>query len=327
MIDRRTLVQLTTAAVASGVGPRLARAQSYPTHAVRIIVPFAPGGPPDIVARALAQKLSERLGQQFVIENLPGAGGNRGIATASRAAPDGYTLLVISTGFFVNPSLYPKVPYDPFKSFAPISLVAASPNVLMVHPSVPAKSVREFIDLVKASPGKYSYGHPATGSAPHLFGELLKLRFGLDIATVAFTAGPPAIMSTIGGHTPIAITSLPPALASVREGSVRALAVTSAQRLASLPDVPTMAESGVDGLEAETLNGVLAPVGTPREIVFLLNSEIAKIMAMPDVAARLTGIGFRQLHTTPDEFTARIAREVAKWGQVVRDAKIKVEGT
>ena len=327
MIDRRTLLRLTSTALATGAGVRLARAQSYPAHPVRVIVPFAPGGPPDIVARTLAQKLSERLGQQFVIENMPGAGGNSGTGAAGRAAPDGYTLIVVSTGFFVNPSLYPRVPYDPVKSFAPISLVASSPNVLMVHPSVPAKSLQELIELVKASPGKYSYGHPGTGSAPHLSGELLKLRFGLDIATVPFTAGPPAIMSTIGGHTPIAITSLPPALANIREGKVRALAVTSAQRIASLPDVLTMAQSGADGQEAETLNGLLAPAGTPKEIVSLLYGEIAKIMAMPDVAARLTAIGFQQLFTTPDEFAARIVVEVSKWGKVIHDAKIKVDGT
>lgn len=324
-LPRRQFLYLAAGAVALPALSRVARAQTYPSRPVRIIVPFAPGGPPDLIARIVAQKLTERLGQQFVVENLPGAGGNRGTATAERAPADGYTLLAISTGFFVNPSLYAKVEYDPIKGFAPISLVATSPNVVMVHPSVPATTLKQLIDLVKANPGKYSYAHPSTGSTSHLSGELLKLRFGLDLVTVPFNGGPPAIASTIGGHTPIAIIALPAALAHVREGTVRALAVTSARRIASLPEVPTMAEAGAIDQEAETLNGLLAPAGTPKEVIDRLYGEIANIMTMPDVTERLSAMGFAPIYTTPEQFSARIDTEISKWNKVIREAKIRVD--
>src|SRR6516165_2097118 len=239
---------------------------NYP---VRIIVPFAPGGPPDVISRLVAQKLSERWRQQVYVENLPGAGGNTGTATAARAAPDGYTLYMMSTGFMVNPSLYAKVPYDPVKDFVPVTLAAASPNVLFVHPSVPAHSVKELIDLIKSSPGKYSYAQPSTGSTPHLSGELLKLQYGLDLVTVPFNGASLAVNSTLAANTPIAFTALPPAIANIKEGNLRGIAVTTAKRSAALPDVPTMAEAGIPDQEAETINGLLAPAGTSNEIVAL----------------------------------------------------------
>jgi tripartite-type tricarboxylate transporter receptor subunit TctC len=216
----------------------------YPSRPVRIIVPFAAGGPPDVISRLVAQKLSERWRQQVYVENLPGAGGNTGTATAARAAPDGYTLYMMSTGFMVNPSLYARVPYDPIKDFTPVTLAAASPNILFVHPSVPAHSVKELIDLIRSSPGKYSYAQPSTGSTPHLSGELLKLQYGLDLVTVPFNGASLAVNSTLAGHTPIAFTALPPAIANIKEGNLRGLAVTAAKRSAALPDVPTMAEAG-----------------------------------------------------------------------------------
>ena len=222
-------------------------------------------------------------------------------------------------------SLYAKVEYDPVKGFAPVSLVATSPNIVMVHPSVPATTLKQLIDLIKASPRKYSYAHPSTGSTSHLSGELLKLRFGLDLVTVPFNGGPPAIASTIGGHTPIAIIALPAALAHVREGTVRALAVTSAQRVSSLPEVPTMAEAGAVDQEAETLNGLLAPAGTSRDIVDRLYGEIAKIMTMPDVTERLSTMGFTPIFTTPEQFSARIGTEISKWDKVIREAKIRID--
>ena len=322
-IDRRTFLELAVGGLVIGAGS--AAAESYPARPVRVIVPFAPGGPPDIIARIVAQKLTQHFTQQFFVENIPGAGGNTGTAAAERAPADGYTLLVISTGFFVNPSLYSKVPYDPIGGFAPISLVATSPNVIMVNPSVPANTLRELIDLVRASPGKYSYAHASTGSTPHLSGELFKLRFGLDLVTVPFNAGPPAVASAIGGHTPIAITAVPSAIANVKEGKVRALAVTSAQRVPGLPDVPTMAEAGAPDQEAETINGILAPAGTPRDIIDVLYHEIAKIMAMPDIRERLNTMGFEPIFTTPEEFAVRINSEITKWGKVIRDASIKLD--
>jgi tripartite-type tricarboxylate transporter receptor subunit TctC len=206
-----------------------ASAQTYPTKPIRMIVTFAAGGPTDVIARIVAQKASETFGHQVVVENIPGAGGNIGLANALRAPADGYTLVAVSTGFIVNPSLYSKVPYA-IKDFAPISLVAASPNVITVHPSVPAKSVQELIALTKANPGKYSYGQPGAGSTPHLAGELFKLKFGLDITMVPFGSAAPAITSTIGGHTPIAFTALPPAISNIQDGKLRGLAVLAIKR-------------------------------------------------------------------------------------------------
>jgi tripartite-type tricarboxylate transporter receptor subunit TctC len=314
------------AAVLLFAGLGLAQAQgTYPSRNVRVIVPFGAGGPTDVIARVVAQKLTESLGQQFYVENLPGAGGNTGTATAAKAPPDGYTLLVVSTGFMVNPSLYAKVPYDPVKDFAPLTLVAESPNVLFVHPSVPARSVKELIDLVKANPGKYSYAQPSTGSTPHLSGELFKLTYDLDLVMVPFTSAALAVSSTLAGHTPVAFTALPPAIANIKEGKLRGLAVLSEKRVTALPDVPTFAEAGVRDQEAYTLTGIVVPAGTPKEIVDRLNREIVKIGALPDVKARLNTLGFNPVLNTPDEFGARIKVEMAKWGKVVRDAKLRIE--
>ena len=302
-----------------------AQAQNYPAKNVRVVVPFAAGGPTDVIARLVAQKLSESWGQQFYVENLPGAGGNTGTAQAARTAADGYTLLVVSTGFVVNPSLYARVPYDPVKDFEPVTLVAASPNVVFVHPSVPAKTVRELIELVKSSPAKYSYAQPSTGSTPHLSAELLKLTFGLDLVMVPFTSAALAVNSTIAGHTPIGFTALPPAISNIKEGKLRGLAVLAHKRIDGLPDVMTMAEAGIPDQEADTLTGLVAPAGTPQAIVDRLQREIAKIVAQPDVKGKLTTLGFVPIANTPAEFGARIKVEMEKWGKVVRGAKLRIE--
>ena len=306
-------------------GADAAQAEAYPSKSVRMIVPFAAGGPTDVIARIVAQKLSEHFGQQFYVENIPGAGGNTGTAMAAKSPGDGYTILVVSTGFVVNPSLYAKVPYDPVKDFEPVTLVAASPNVLTVNPSVPAKTVKELIALIKDNPGKYSFAQPATGSTPHLSGELLKLTFNLDMVMVPFTGAALAINSTIGGHTPIAFTALPPAISNIKDGKLRGLAVMAAKRAAALPDVPTMAESGIADQESDTLTGVVAPAGTPTEITTLLQSEIAKAIALPDVHSKLLTLGFDPIANTPNQFGARIKTEMAKWGKVVHAAKLKIE--
>lgn len=298
---------------------------AYPNRPVRIIVPFAAGGPPDVISRIVAQKLSERWGQQVYVENHPGAGGNTGTATAARAAPDGYTLYMMSTGFMVNPSLYAKVPYDPIKDFAPVTLAAASPNVLFVHPTVPAHTVKQLIDLIRSSPGKYSYAQPSTGSTPHLSGELFKLQYGLDLVTVPFNGASLAVNSTLAGHTPIAFTALPPAIANIKEGNLRGLAVTAAKRSAALPDVPTMAEAGIPDQEAETINGLLAPAGTPDDIIGRINRDTVAALSLPDVKERLSVLGFDPVVTTPDEFGVRIKSEIAKWDKVVRAAHIRIE--
>ena len=315
---------LAVAAVAQSTGTR-AQDAGYPSHPVRIIVPFAAGGPPDVISRLVAQKLSERWGQQVYVENHPGAGGNTGTATAARAAPDGYTLYMMSTGFMVNPSLYAKVPYDPIKDFVPVTIAAASPNILFVNPVVPARSVGELIALIKSSPGKYSYAQPSTGSTPHLSGELFKLQYGLDLVTVPFNGASLAVNSTIAGHTPIAFTALPPAIANIKEGNLRGLAVTAAKRSPALPDVPTMAEAGIPDQEAETINGLLAPAGTPDEIVARINRDTVAALSLPDVKERLSVLGFEPVVSTSAAFGARIKSEIAKWDKVVRAAHIRIE--
>ena len=324
MVVSKWLVHGLMAAAALAVSAT-ARAENYPAKNVRVVVPFAAAGPTDVIARIVGQKLAELYGHAFTIENVPGAGGNTGTAQVAKAPADGYTLLVISTGFIVNPSLYARVPYDPVKDFAPVTLVAASPNVLVVNPAVPAKSVKDLVALIGANPGKYSYAQPALGSTPHLGGELFKLTFNLDLQMVPFPGAAPAITSTIGGHTPIAFTALPPAITAAKEGKVRALAVMAKERVAALPDVPTMAESGVADQEADTLTGIVAPAGTPKDIVEQLQRDIAKIVAQPDVQEKLSTLGFRAIANTPAEFATQINVEMEKWGKVVRAAKLRIE--
>jgi tripartite-type tricarboxylate transporter receptor subunit TctC len=318
-------VRVFGAIVALLLGVGATFAQGYPNKPVRVVVGFAAGGPTDVIARIVAQKLSETLGQQFYVENVGGAGGNIASGQVARAPADGYTVMVISTGFVVNPSLYAKVPYDPVKDFAPVTLVAASPNVVVVHPSVPAKTIPELVQLIRDNPGKYSFAGPGVGSTPHLGGELFKLHFKLDLVHVPFAGAGPAIGSTIGGHTPIAFTALPPAITAVRDGKLRALGIAAAERVEVLNDVPTFVEQGLKDQEADTLTGVVVPAGTPKEIVDLLQREIAKIVALPDVKERLGVLGFRPIANTPEEFGARIKVEIDKWGKVVRDAKLRIE--
>ena len=299
-----------------------AHAQSYPNKPVKVIVPFSPAGPTDVMARLIAQKLSENLKQQFYIENHPGAGGNIGMTQAAKSAPDGYTILVASSSFVVNPSLFAKNPYDAFKDFAPVTLAAATPNILVVNPDIPAKTVKELIELVKANPGKYTIANPGIGTTPQLAAELFKLTYKLDATSVPFGGAAPAIQSTAGGHTSIAFTALPPTAPQVQGGTLRGLAVTSKKRSSALPDVPTLAEAGIAGQESVTMQGILVPAGTPKEIVDLLNREIAKVMALPDVQAKCAQLGFDVVADKPEEFSAYIKAEVEKWSNVIRDAKI-----
>lgn len=307
----------------SGAAP--SRAEGYPTRPVRVVVGFPAGGPTDIIARIAAQKLSESLGQQFYVENLPGAGSNIASGQVAHAAPDGYTIMVISTGFMVNPSLYAKVPYDPVKDFSAVTLVAASPNVVVVNPQVPAKTLPELVQLIRDNPGKYSYAGPGIGSTPQLGGELFRLTYKLDLIHVPFTGAAPAVQSTIGGHTPIAFTALPSSMAAIQAGQVRAIALAASERAPQLPDVPTFAEQGVKDQEADTLTGIVVPAGTPKEIVDLLSRTIAKGVAEPEVKARLAALGFRPVANTPDEFAARIKLEIEKWGKVVHAANLRIE--
>ena len=297
----------------------------YPTKSVRMIVPFAPGGPTDVIARIVAIKLSESMGQQVVIDNRAGAGGNIGMGMAANATSDGYTIVVVSSSFVVNPGLYAKIPYDPFKSFVPVSNMAASPNVYTAHPSVPAKSMQELVKLIQANPKKFSFATPGIGTTPDLGASLLKVSAKLDVTTVPYAGAGPAVAAVIGNQVPLGCTAMPPTTPHILGGRLRALAVTSAQRSAALPDVQTMAEAGFTGQESDTLQGMLVPAGTPKAVVQKLHSEIARILSQPDVKERVVALGFDIVASTPAEFTAQIKNEVTKWSKVVKDAAIKVE--
>jgi len=290
---------------------------------VRIIVPFTAGGPATVMAHVIAQPLSESLGQSFYVENLPAGASNVGTATAAKSPADGYTLLVVTPSFVINPSLYAKLAYDPIRDFTPVILAVASPHVLLVNPSFPAKNVKELVALVKANPGKYSYASAGTGQSAQLAAELFKLAFGLDLLHVPFNGGAPAMNSTVGGHTPIAFNALPSAAALIKEGKLRALAVTSGQRAPEFPDVPTLAEVGVPGQESLFFQGVVSPAGTPKEIVDQLYREIARILARPEVKERLAAIGFGVSISSPEQFQAQIKSEMERWAKVIRDANIK----
>ena len=307
----------------TGVAPSWA--EGYPNHPVRVVVGFPAGGPTDVIARLMAQHLGESLGQQFYVENLPGAGGNTASGQVARAPADGYTIMAISTGFLVNPSLYAKVPYDPIKDFAAVTLVAASPNVVVVNPQVPAKTLPELVQLIRDNPGKYSYAGPGVGSTPHLGGELFRLTYKLDLVHVPFTGAAPAVQATIGGHTPIAFTALPSSMAAIQAGQVRAIGIAATERSPQIPNVPTFAEEGVKDQEADTLTGIVAPAATPKDIIDLLAREVARTVARPDVRERLAVLGFKPVANTPEEFTARIKLEMDKWGKVVRDANLRIE--
>jgi tripartite-type tricarboxylate transporter receptor subunit TctC len=290
-----------------------------------MIVPFAPGGPVDVLTRLIAQKLTQSLGQQFYVENQAGAGGNLGMGAGARAAADGYTITVVSTSFLVNPSLYPKIPYDPRKDFAPVTLAAVSPNVLTIHPSIPANNVKELIAFLKANPGKYSFAHAGKGTTPQLSGEMFKRSQDLDIVGVAFNGSAPAIQSALGGHTPIAFTVLTPAVPQIKEGLLRALAVTTPKRSPAVPEVPTLAEAGLLDQEADTIVGILVPSGTPQSIVVSLHGAIVGAMGQPDATEKLAALGFEAIASAPDEFAARIATDIPKWASVIRAANIKAE--
>jgi tripartite-type tricarboxylate transporter receptor subunit TctC len=272
-----------------------ASAQSYPTRSVRLIVPAAAGGPSDIMARIIAQKLSEAWGQQFIVENMPTGAGNVAVGMVAKSPPDGYTILT----------------------------PAASPHVLTVTPSLPAHNVQELIALVKANPGKYSYASPGTGTTGQLAGELFRVSLGLDMVHVPFNGAAPALTSTIGGHTPMMFGALPGAAPHIKDGNLRALAVTSAKRDLNFPNVPTLAEAGVPDQVSEFIQAVLVPTGTPKEIIDKLQREIARIVALPEVKERLAAIGYTPVGNTPEEFAAQIKADVARWAKVIRDAGIK----
>jgi tripartite-type tricarboxylate transporter receptor subunit TctC len=324
-LPRRRFLRLAGATAVSLAAPRLVRAQGYPTRSVRMIVPFLPGGPTDLFARLIAPKLSEQMGQQFYIENVGGAGGNIGAGRAAQAAPDGYTLLVDGANFVVNPALYASVPYDPFKNFDAVTMSVTSAVVLTVHPSVPAKTVKELVALIKSEPNKYSYASPGTGTPPQLVGELFRVTLGLDLVHVPFKGGGEAIASALGGQTPVSFGALAPAVPLIKDGRLRALAVASRTRASVLPDVPTMAEAGYPEVEGESWFAVAVPAGTPKEIIGSLNREIAKAVAAPDVKQRLAVLGYAEVSSSAEDCAAKFKAEAAKWTKVIRVSGIKGE--
>jgi tripartite-type tricarboxylate transporter receptor subunit TctC len=316
-----------SALLAAGVmTARPADAQTYPARPVKLVVPYAPGGPNDIMARLIAQKLSEALGGQFYVENSPGAGGTIGAGAVAGAPGDGHTLLVANQDVIVQPIIKSKVPYDPFKSFTPVTLVVSAPEMIVVHPSLPAKDMKELIELLKANPGKYSYASPGYGTTPHLACEwLFKLEYGIDVTHVPFQGAAPAVQSTLSGQTPIFHNVLPAVAPHIRQGTMRPLAVAANKRSPFFPDVPTLAEAGIPGHEVGFWLVVLAPAGTPKDTVDVLNRQIARILDLPDVKERLQTIGFDPASSTPDAAAAHMKAETDKWTAVVRDAEIKIE--
>ena len=299
---------------------------SYPTKPIRLVVPFVPGGSTDLIARIMGQKLDEALGQQVVVENRAGAGGNIGVEYVAKSAPDGYTLIFGHIGTFgFGPSLYQKLPYDPVKDFAPITLFAMVPNMLVVHPALPAKTVKELIALAKARPGQMNYGSSGNGSASHLATEYFKLLSKTDIIAIPYKGTGPLVTDLIAGQTSLTITGVPPLYPFVQSGRLRGIAVGSVKRLALMPDLPTIAEAGVPGYESSTWFGPLAPAKTPREIILRLNTELLKILQRPDIKARFASEGAEGLGSTPEEFGTYIKSEIDRWGRVIKAAGVRPE--
>jgi tripartite-type tricarboxylate transporter receptor subunit TctC len=304
--------------------PLPAAAQGYPTRSIRIVVPFPPGGSTDILARALGQKLTEAWSQQIVVDNRPGAGGSIGAEAAAKAPADGYTLLMAHIGTLaVNPSLYPRLGYDAAKDFAPVALVAIVPNVLVVHPSVPAKSVAELIEYARRNPGKLDYSSGGNGSAAHLAMEYFKLQTKTDLVHVPYKGTVPAVTDVIGGQVALTMTGAPAVMPHAQSGKLRALGVSSTTRLDAFPRLPTIAESGVPGFDATQWYGIVAPAGTPKEIVRKLNEAIVAIMGSKDMKERLTSEGAIAATNTPEAFARFIDAERARWGAVVKAAGMK----
>ena len=324
-LPRRRFLHLAAGAAALAAVSRFAWAQAYPARPVRVIVPYAPGGPTDVCARLIAQKLSERLGKQFYVENVPGAGGNIGTAQAARAAADGYSILITVNSHVINPTLYDQVPYDAFKDFAAVTLAAGFPSALCVNPSVPAVTVKELVALIKANPGKYSFASPGFGTPSHLLGEQFRVANGLDLVHVPYGGSGPAVLAAVAGDTPIVFAALSAAMPLVKDGKLRALAVMSESRSQALPELPTIAQAGYPGLEGDGWVGVLVPAGTPRGVIALLYLEIVAIIALPDMQERLSALGFEPVGDTPEEFAMQMKLEMEKWAKVIRAANIKAQ--
>jgi len=302
-----------------------AMAQTYPSKPIRWIIPFPPGGAMDVMARALAPKMAESLGQPVITENRPGAGGNIGSEVVAKAPPDGHTILIVSIGQAVNPSLYPKMPFDPIKDFAPVSLVAIVPNVLVVNPSVKASSIPELIALAKAQPGKLTYASAGNGTSIHLAGELFTSMAGVDLVHVPYKGSGPAVTDLLGGQVDLMFDSITSAKPHIQAGKLRALGVTSARRSQALPNVPTIAEAGLKGYDVSPWFAVFVPAKTPKPIVERLHGEITKALKLPDIQERFAAIGAEPVGSTPEQLAAHLKRETDRWSAIIRERNIKAD--
>jgi tripartite-type tricarboxylate transporter receptor subunit TctC len=303
-----------------------AAAQSYPTKPLRIIVMYTAGSTIDIMARLIAPKLTEALGQPVIVENRPGAGGAIGMDMAAKAPPDGHTLTIGATGPSVtNPLLYPKTPFDPLRDFAYISLIATGPAVIAVHPSIPAKTVKDLVALAKARPGQLNYGTAGIGTSPHLAGELFRQVTAADIVHVPYKGNAEAITDLLGGQISIVFTGVPPVVPLMQAGKIKLLATTGNKRIATIPDLPTIAEAGYPGASMGIWYGLVAPAATPKDILARLHREITRIQALPDVRERFAQLGTEATTSTPEQFTTLVREELVKWGKVIKAAGVKVE--
>jgi tripartite-type tricarboxylate transporter receptor subunit TctC len=324
-LPRRKFLHVAVVAVALQALPRIAVALDYPARTVRVIVPFAPGGPLDVFGRLMAEKLSEHFGEQFYIENIGGAGGNIGTSRVAKAAADGYTLLLTANNHIINPLLNESVPYDAFKDFEPVALAVGFPTALSVNPSLPARTVSELVALVRATPGKYSFASAGVGTPSHLLGERFRQKLDLDLVHVPYNGSGPATAAVMAGDTPVCFAALTAAAPLAQDGRVRVLATMSNTRSHALPEVPTIAEAGYAGLDGEGWDGIFVPVGTPQEIVKLLGNEIRNIIVLPDVAARIEALGFSPVGAPSEVFAKQLTNESAIWREVIRAAGLKMQ--
>ena len=298
-------------------------AQTYPSRPIRYIVPQAPGGSSDTLARMITQRVAEGLGQPLVVDNRPGATGVIGAEVVARANPDGHTLLQVATSHATNPAMQAKLPYDTVRDFAPISLLSQQPNLWLVHPTLPVRNIKELIAYAKAKPGELNFASSGTGGSQHLAGELLKGMARIEMTHIPYKGSPPALVDLLAGRVPLMTSTMPPALPHIKTGKVRVLAVTSAKRSPALPDVPTVAESGVPGYEAIAWQGLVAPAGTPRSVMARINTEFVKVLKQPDITAKLGEQGYETVASTPEWFAQYIKSEVVKWTRVIKAAGLK----
>ena len=324
-ISRHRLLFGALSAVAFPAILRVAHAETYPTRPVRVIVPFAPGGPLDIFGRLMAEKLSQHFGQPFYIEMVGGGAGNIGTARAAKAAADGYTLLLTANNHIINPILYGALPYDAFKDFEPVTLAVGFPTALSVNPSLTARTVTELVALVRANPGKYSFASAGVGTPSHLLGERFRQKLGLDLVHVPYNGSGPATAAVMAGDTPICFAALTSAVPLAQVGRLRVLATMSNTRSHALPEVPTIAEAGYAGLDGEGWDGIFVPATTPQEIVELLSDEIRNIVTLPDIAARIEVLGFTPVGAPPDVFAKQLTNESATWREVIRASGLKMQ--